>query len=57
MVVLIAVEFVADGAAAVIPRVVVASIAFVDVEAELVIVSVVPAVACVDGVSGAAVIV
>ena len=57
VVVLIAVEFVADGAAAVIPRVVVASIAFVDVEAELVIVSVVPAVACVDGVSGAAVIV
>ena len=57
VVVLIAVEFVADGAAAVIPRVVVASIAFVDVEAELVIVSVIPAVACVDGVSGAAVIV
>ena len=57
VVVFIAVEFVADGAAAVIRRVVVASIAFVDVEAELVIVSVIPAVACVDGVSGAAVIV
>ena len=51
VVVLIVVEFVVDGAAAV------ASIAFVDVEAELVIVSVIPVVACVDGVSGAAVIV
>ena len=57
VVVLIVVEFVVDGATAVFRRVVVASIAFVDVEAELVIVSVIPVVACVDGVSGAAVIV
>ena len=57
VVVLIAVEFVVGGAAAVIRRVVVASVAFVDVEAELVIVSVVPVVACVDGVRGVAVIV
>ena len=57
VVVLIAVEFVVGGAAAVFRRVVVASVAFVDVEAELVIVSVVPAVACVDGVRGVAVIV
>ena len=57
VVVLIAVEFVVGGAAAVFRRVVVASVAFVDVEAELVIVSVVPVVACVDGVRGVAVIV
>ena len=57
VVVLIVVEFVVDGATTVFRRVVVASIAFVDVEAELVIVSVIPVVACVDGVSGAAVIV
>ena len=57
VVVLIAVEFVVGGVAAVFRRVVVASVAFVDVEAELVIVSVVPVVACVDGVRGVAVIV
>ena len=57
VVVLIAVEFVVGGAAAVFRRVVVASVAFVDVEAELVIVTVVPVVACVDGVRGVAVIV